>query len=140
MPPSTEKRDAELAALLEEVRSLREDLDVLKGNPIIRAAVGTALASSRDAARRDLGIARELPPNYAVAVRTRDLQGDIASLAKTFDLPPNYAVAVRPRPDHDEVILPQARVAKARSAAKLPAKANTGAATRGTAKARKSGK
>ena len=139
MPPSTEKRDAELAALLEEVRSLRQDLDVLKHNPIISEAVGTALAQARDVARRDLGAARELPPNYAVAVRTRDLRGDIASLAKTFELPPNYAVAVRPRPDRDEVIQPQARVAKAQSAAKPAAKASSVAAAR-AAKARKPGK
>lgn len=137
MPP-TEKRDAELAALLEEVRSLKRDLDVLKHNPIVSEAVGAALAQARDAARRDLGAAREFPPTYAVAVRTRDLKGDIASLAKTFEFPPTYAVAVRPRPDREEIVRPQERAANVRSTARPAAKA-TGAAARRTAKTRKPG-
>lgn len=140
MPTSAEKRDAELAALLEEVRSLKQDLDVLKRNPIIGEAVGAALAHARDVARRDQGITRKLPPTYAVAVRTRNLPPGYAVLVKPFELPPDYAVAVRPRPDRDEVVLPEARVTKARAAARKPAKARSDAAAGKTAKARKSGK
>jgi hypothetical protein len=131
MAKSTKKRDTELAGLLEEVRSLREDIDVLKRNPVIGEAVTAALAHAREVAGRGLGDAMNLPPNYAVAVR---------------DLPPTYEIAVRPVRDLGEVVQPEARTTRAKAARATtprarakgkPAKARAGAATRKRARTRK---
>jgi hypothetical protein len=94
-------RDAELARLLEEVRALRGDLEVLKRNPIIRDALGAAgdLPPNYAVAVRPIDrAAGELPPNYAVLVRPGP------DIDRRLSLPPNYAVVVRPVPDREAVI------------------------------------
>jgi hypothetical protein len=126
MPKST--RDADLAKLLAEVRSLQAELEVLKKNPIIRDAIGAG---------------RDLPPDYAVLVRpgpdfgerVRDLPPDYAVLVRPGpdfgermrDLPPDYAVLVRPAP-FDERVLPANRVRAARGGAAGRVKAKARAA------------
>jgi hypothetical protein len=71
----------DLRALLDEVRSLRQDLDVLKANPAIGRAVDSTLDFAHDSTTYEKSA-------YAVAVRqTRDL--DLEQLA-------SYNVAVRP--------------------------------------------
>lgn len=94
--------EAELAALLEEVRALRRDIEVLKANPAIARAVGEADEELMISADRDLPPnyavavrAAKLPPNYAVAVRTAKLPPDYAVAVRATKLPPDYAVAVR---------------------------------------------
>jgi hypothetical protein len=117
MPKVT--RDAELAALLEEVRTLKQDLDVLRRNPVLGEAVAAALAHARQVAR---GIA-ELPPEYAVLVRPAGgLPPDYAVLVRPpGELPPDYAVLVRPAPDQGGVDPAAVRGATARAAAKKKA-------------------
>ena len=135
MAKSTKKRDDELASLLEEVRTLKEDIEVLRRNPIIGEAVSAALAHARDAARANPD---HLPPTYQVAVRTRpDRDAVVLPDSAVHNLPPNYAVAARTRPDREAVVLPatRTRAAKSRPAAKKPAPAP--AAGRKKAKARK---
>src|ERR1700680_2088263 len=74
-------KNAELAALLKEVRAMRQDIDALKANPAVARA---AFEPSYEVLVK---AQRELPPNYAVLVRPSEL-------------PPNYQVAVRAfRPD-----------------------------------------
>jgi hypothetical protein len=78
---SPDAKNAELAALLKEVRALRQDIEVLKANPAV------ARASFEPSYEVLVSAKRDLPPNYAVAVRAAEL-------------PPNYQVAVRAfRPD-----------------------------------------
>jgi hypothetical protein len=129
-------KNAELAALLKEVRALRKDIEVLKANPAIARA---ALEPSYEVLVRSK---RDLPPNYAVAVRAAELPPDYQVAVRAFRpdetvvakvayppnyevaarqgaLPPNYEVAVRgPFKNLDE---PIARKAAAKSAsAKKP--------------------
>ena len=93
MANSDETRDRELTALLEEVRSLRQDIEILKNNPVIGNAVSAALEHAHDFARYEKS-------SYAVAVKQADLPPDYAVLAREVgDLPPDYAVLVRPAGD-----------------------------------------
>src|SRR5438128_12518037 len=74
-------REDDVRALLDEVRSLRQDLDVLKANPAIGRAVDATLDFARDSAVYEKSA-------YAVAVR-QTLTPDLDRLA-------SYNVAVRP--------------------------------------------
>ncbi|HEY7118836.1 MAG TPA: hypothetical protein VH475_19765, partial [Tepidisphaeraceae bacterium] len=92
-------KNAELAALLEEVRALRKDIDVLKANPAV------ARAASEPSYEVLVKAQRKLPPNYAVLVRSAELPPDYQVLVRAFHpdetvvarvaYPPDYAVAVR---------------------------------------------
>jgi len=75
-----QQHERELKALLDEVRSLRQDIDILKVNPAIGSAVAATLQFAHDQAAYDKSA-------YAVAVRPTD------SLPQTA-----YNVAVRPGP------------------------------------------
>jgi hypothetical protein len=108
MPKSTEKRDAELAALLAEVRSLKQDFDALKRSPVLGDAIRSALAHARD-------VGREYPPDYAVLVRPAEYPPDYAVLVRPAEYPPDYAVLVRPQLNRDDVVLPAARSKKTQS-------------------------
>jgi hypothetical protein len=94
-----EDKNAELAALLKEVRAMRRDLDALKANPAVARA---AFEPSYEVLVK---AQRELPPNYAVLVRPSELPPDYQVVARAFRpdetivakpaYPPNYAVAAR---------------------------------------------
>jgi hypothetical protein len=92
-------KNDELAALLKEVRALRQDIEVLKANPAVaRAAIEPSYEVLVKAQRK-------LPPNYAVLVRATELPPDYQVAVRAFRpdetvvgkvaYPPDYAVAVR---------------------------------------------
>jgi hypothetical protein len=89
-----QERERELAALLKEVRALRESLDELKAGLPRLPPDYAVLARTRP----------ELPPDYAVAVRTgAALPPDYAVLVRQAALPPEYQVLVRAvRPEAGE--------------------------------------
>ena len=60
--PAAGAREAELRALLDEVRALRQDIDVLKANPVI----GDAVSATLEHASRMPGYERS---GYAVLVK-----------------------------------------------------------------------
>jgi len=93
-------KNAELAALLKEVRAMRQDIDALKANPAVaRAAFEPSYEVLVKAQQR------KLPPNYAVLVRPSELPPDYQVAVRAFRpdetivakaaYPPDYAVAVR---------------------------------------------
>jgi hypothetical protein len=92
-------KNTELAALLKEVRAMRQDIEALKANP----AVGrVAFEPSYEVL---VSAQRKLPPNYAVLVRSTELPPDYQVAVRAFRpdetvvgkvaYPPDYAVAVR---------------------------------------------
>ena len=94
-----EAKNTELAALLKEVRAMRQDIEALKANP----AVGrVAFEPSYEVLVK---AQRKLPPNYAVLVRPTELPPDYQVAVRAFRAdetvvgrvayPPDYAVAVR---------------------------------------------
>lgn len=96
---SPDAKNAELAALLNEVRALRQDIEVLKANPAVARA---AFEPSYEVL---VSAQRKLPPNYSVLVRPTELPPDYQVAVRAFRpdetivgkvaYPPDYAVAVR---------------------------------------------
>jgi hypothetical protein len=94
-----EAKNTELAALLKEVRAIRQDIEALKANP---AAARAAFGPSYEVL---VSAQRKLPPNYAVLVRPTELPPDYQVAVRAFRpdetivgkvaYPPDYAVAVR---------------------------------------------
>lgn len=85
MSQPDEDRESELAALLREVRALRESIDRLKPTG-----------------------GQVFPPDYAVAVRVRPEY----AVAVRPELPPDYAVAVKVQLPGEIVINPQVITAR----------------------------
>jgi len=82
---NADDRERELHALLNEVRALRDDLEILKANPVI----GDAVAATLDHARAQPGYRRS---DYEVLVRDSVAAEEIARIA-------NYNVVVAPELD-----------------------------------------
>ena len=120
--------ERELKSLLEDVRSLRQDIDILKLNPKIGQAVSSALDFAQGHAvyeKSHYAVAvqtapfpsdyevlvkpGQFSPNYEVAVRPADLPPDYAVAVKPGDFSPDYAVAVKPAgfsPDYAVLVKP----------------------------------
>jgi hypothetical protein len=118
--------EAELAALLEEVRELRRKIEGLETNPAVARAVTQpayeVLVKAQRGLPPDYQVAvtpTKLPPGYEVAVKA--LAPDTPVLARPA-YPPDYQVAVRTLPalPPDYEVAVKAIVPEGFDAAKLP--------------------
>jgi hypothetical protein len=109
--------EKELVALRAEIRNLRNTLDALKAHPVEGFRPGYAVLVASDLPPDYAVLVRSanaLPPDYAVLVRNPrpPASGELARMPEynvavrpgLGALPPEYAVLVRPNPDGPEEV------------------------------------